>query len=99
MQSIRLRGTQDALEKEVQTDAVFVAIGLEPQNSAFSDVVGTDRFGYIVADESCCTSTDGVFVAGDARTKKLRQIITAAADGAGAAKQAFEYIKTFKHQA
>ena len=57
-------------------------IGLEPQNAAFADVVALDEQGYIIAGEDCRTSADGICAAGDCRTKSVRQITTAAADGA-----------------
>ena len=72
--------------------AVFVAIGQVPDNKAFSDYVDIDQMGYIVSDENCLTETEGLFVAGDCRTKKIRQVTTAAADGAVAALAACRYI-------
>ncbi len=60
----------------------------------FSNILELDKAGYIVADESCTTKVEGVFVAGDNRTKFLRQIITAASDGAIAAVQAANYVNT-----
>ena len=74
--------------------AIFIAIGLEPSNSIFSEFVELDEHGYIVADETCLTNVAGVFVAGDTRAKALRQIVTAAADGAVAAKNAVGYLNT-----
>lgn len=73
-------------------DGIFVAIGLLPATSAFSSIVETDRFGYIVAGEDCKTSCEGIFVAGDCRTKSVRQITTATADGATAALAAVRLI-------
>lgn len=72
--------------------ACFVAIGQIPDNKAFINVVELDKNGYIVANESCTTKTAGVFVAGDCRTKAVRQLTTAAADGAVAALAACKYI-------
>ncbi len=66
----------------LDTDAVFVAIGQEPHNDSFAELVRLDERGYIIADETCRTSTDGIFVAGDCRTKTVRQCTTAVADGA-----------------
>ncbi|MBR6701038.1 MAG: FAD-dependent oxidoreductase [Firmicutes bacterium] len=71
--------------KKLDVSAVFVAIGMVPDNGAFADVVELDDAGYIVADETCKTSCAGIFAAGDSRTKEVRQIITAASDGAVAA--------------
>lgn len=72
--------------------AIFIAIGLEPSNGIFSEFVELDEHGYIVADETCLTNLPGVFAAGDTRTKALRQIVTAAADGAVAAKNVVDYL-------
>ncbi len=77
---------------KLQVSAVFIAIGLEADNFIFSDIIQLDKNGYVVSDESCLTGISGVFVAGDTRTKKLRQIVTAAADGAVAAKNVVEYL-------
>ena len=79
-------------DKEVSLDGLFVAIGLEPKNSAFAEIAGLDANGYFDAGESCVTKTEGVFVAGDCRQKSSRQITTASADGAVAALAACRYI-------
>ena len=73
-------------------EAVFVAIGRVPNTSMFEDLVSIDSEGYIVADESCKTSAPGIFVAGDVRTKDLRQLVTAASDGSIAAMEAVKYL-------
>lgn len=78
--------------KELSIDGLFIAIGLIPQNEAFSNVIELDCRGYAVIDESCESATKGIFVAGDCRTKKIRQVTTAAADGAIAALAACDYI-------
>lgn len=72
--------------------AIFVAIGREPNTEIFEGFVKIDENGYIVAGEDCKTSRDGVFVAGDVRTKQVRQLVTAAGDGAVAAKMAVEFL-------
>lgn len=72
--------------------ACFVAIGQKPDNEAFKNVVRLDKDGYIVAGEDCLTGTEGVFAAGDCRVKTVRQLTTAAADGAAAAMAACKYI-------
>lgn len=77
---------------EIRLDGVFVAIGLLPQNDIFSDVVSLDAGGYVDATEDCLTNVEGIFVAGDCRTKRIRQVATAAADGAVAALAACNYI-------
>ncbi len=79
-------------EKQLQIDGMFVAIGLIPQNEAFSGIVNLDDRGYVSSDENCLTNADGIFVAGDCRTKKIRQVATAAADGAIAALAACDYL-------
>lgn len=80
-------------EKEVlQLDGIFVAIGQMPDNEAFAEEIGLDEKGYVKAGEDCLTKSDGIFVAGDCRTKKVRQLATAVADGAVAALAAVEYI-------
>lgn len=72
--------------------AVFVAIGRIPGTDFVRDFVKLDSEGYVVAGEDCKTSRDGVFVAGDCRTKDIRQLVTAAADGAVAAEMAVKYL-------
>lgn len=79
-------------EKTLYTSAVFVAVGLIPQNDLFAGKVDMDG-GYIAAGESCTTNVPGVFVAGDTRTKTLRQLVTATADGAIAATAAANYLE------
>ena len=76
--------------------AVFVAIGQIPDNKAFSNLVDLDKEGYIVADETCKTKTEGLFVAGDCRTKAVRQVVTAVADGGVAATNASLYIESLE---
>lgn len=86
---------QDKLtgEKTILTlDGVFVAIGQMPDNAAFAELISLDDKGYVTAGEDCLTKSDGIFVAGDCRTKKVRQLATAVADGAVAALAAVEYI-------
>ena len=71
---------------------MFVALGLIPQNEAFEGIISLDERGYVSSDENCLTTADGIFVAGDCRTKKIRQVATAAADGAVAALAACDYL-------
>lgn len=82
--------TEETITLLVQ--GVFVAIGQMPDNKDFADVAGLDDKGYVAAGEDCLTGTLGIFTAGDCRTKKVRQLATAAADGAVAALAAVEYI-------
>ncbi len=80
-------------DKEFKIDGLFIAIGQIPQNEIFKDLINLNEYGYIKALEDCKTNIDGIYVAGDCRTKKVRQLVTAASDGAVAAIEAFEYIK------
>ena len=73
-------------------DGLFVAVGLIPENEAFAGLARLDDFGYFASDESCTTASPGVFVAGDCRSKRVRQVTTANADGAVAAIAACRYI-------
>ncbi|MFP4698278.1 MAG: thioredoxin-disulfide reductase [Eubacteriales bacterium] len=82
--------TRENLDLEV--DGVFIAIGTVPHSELVKEVIVTDKNGYIKSDEGCRTNVDGVFVAGDVREKPLRQIITAAGDGATAVYSAEQYI-------
>ena len=75
-----------------QTNAVFVAIGQVPDNTKYINLVDLDKVGYIIANESCETKTPGLFVAGDCRTKEIRQVSTAIGDGAVAATKACKYL-------
>ena len=77
--------------------AVFVAIGQIPDNKAFENLVDLDKDGYIIADESCKTKTEGLYVAGDCRTKALRQVVTAVADGGIAATNACIYLESLEN--
>ena len=89
---VKLRNTKTGEDFSLALDGLFVAIGHAPENSAFSNITKLNEYGYIVADERCLTDTQGVFVAGDCRTKAIRQITTATADGAVAALAACRYI-------
>ena len=84
----KITGRQDTLE----TNGVFIAVGITPCSEAFRGLAEQDGQGYIKAGEDCCTSSPGVFAAGDVRTKMLRQIITAAADGANAVTSVERYL-------
>ena len=81
---------------ELACDGVFVAVGRKPDTELVQGKLALDDHGYIVADETTRTNVDGVFAVGDVRTKPLRQIVTAAADGAVASKFSLDYIKTLK---
>ena len=89
---LRLRSELDGSESRLAVDGAFLAIGTEPENGPFAVLAPLNEFGYIVSDESCRTPTEGVFAAGDCRTKAYRQIATAVADGATAALNACRYL-------
>lgn len=81
---------------ELSCDGLFVAVGRVPDTTLVKEQVALDEQGYIIADETTRTSVPGVFVVGDARTKPMRQIITAAADGATASKFVEEYLQSLE---
>lgn len=83
---------QDGVQREIPVSGLFVAIGHEPDLAAFADFLDRDAQGYAVSDEGCLTKTEGFFVAGDCRRKKIRQVTTAAADGAVAALAACAWL-------
>ena len=90
--AITLKRVSDGEEKSLAVDGMFVAIGLEPENEPFAELAELDRAGYFDASEDCSTKTPGVFVAGDCRQKRVRQVATAIADGATAAIAACRYL-------
>lgn len=85
---------KDGNVRRHEIPAVFVAIGQVPDNKAFENAVDLDSNGYIIADETCKTKTKGLFVAGDCRTKAVRQVSTAIGDGAVAATNACIYLES-----
>ena len=95
-EGLRLRNVDTGEETTLTVDGTFVCIGQIPENSAFADVVKLNDYGYVAAGEDCRpeTAIPGVFVAGDCRTKSIRQVTTATADGAVAALAACRYLDT-----
>ncbi len=89
---VKLNNTKTGESYSLPVDGLFVAIGHAPENECFKNVTALDKYGYIISDEACLTDTAGVFVAGDCRTKGVRQITTATADGAVAALAACRYL-------
>ena len=89
---VTLRRVADDTTYELAVDGLFVAIGLEPENAPFESVAALNEWGYVDAGEDCLTRTPGVFVAGDCRSKTVRQVTTATGDGAVAAIAACRYI-------
>ena len=80
--------------RTIEVNGLFIAIGRIPQNEIFAELVDLDDAGYIIASENCHTRTEGIYVAGDNRSKELRQLVTATADGAVAATEAVKYLST-----
>jgi thioredoxin reductase (NADPH) len=78
--------------KTIDVDGLFIAVGRVPENQNFAKLINLDKSGYVIADEDCNTNVSGIFVAGDNRVKKLRQLVTAASDGAVAATEVIKYI-------
>jgi len=89
---VKIENLKNGEKSVVSCDGVFVSIGREPITSIFKGKLDLDENGYIIADESTKTNVEGVFAAGDVRTKALRQVVTAASDGAVAAHYAEEYL-------
>lgn len=92
LEGLKIKNTKTGDESTLKVEGVFVAIGQKPENECFANLTKLNDYGYIVADESCLTDTEGVFVAGDCRTKAIRQVTTASSDGAIAALAACRYI-------
>ena len=82
--------------KQINVSGLFIAVGLVPENQNFAKIIEIDKAGYIKAREDCKTNVEGIFVAGDNRVKSLRQLVTAASDGAVAATGAIKYINQQK---
>ena len=92
LKGVTVKNLQTGEEEFIPADGIFVSIGRKPSTELFRGQIELDNGGYIVADESTRTNIPGVFAVGDVRTKQVRQIITAAADGAVAAHYAEEYL-------
>ena len=93
VEALRLRQTKTGEEKRLDVDGVFIAVGIAPESELYAGQIELDEQGYIRADESGQTSVPGVFAAGDVRTKALRQILTAASDGANCVASAERYLQ------
>lgn len=96
LEAVVVKNKETGELREIPVAGLFIAIGQEPDNKDFEDVALLDKAGYIDAGEDCKTKTPGVFVAGDCRTKSVRQLTTAASDGAVAALAACAYISSKK---
>lgn len=90
---IKIKNVKTDKIEEIETDALFISIGREPNTTIFKGQLSIDASGYIEADETTKTNIPGVFAAGDIRTKYFRQIVTAASDGATAAHFVEEYLE------
>ena len=89
---LQLRNEQTGELTEISVDGAFLAVGLQPENEPFAALAGLNDWGYFDTAEDCCTATPGLFVAGDCRSKRIRQVVTAAGDGAIAAMAACRYL-------
>ena len=99
VEALRLRQTKTGEERRLDVDGVFIAVGIAPESELYAGQLELDEQGYIRADESGQTSVPGVFAAGDVRTKALRQILTAASDGANCVASAEKYLLRTKERA
>ena len=89
---VRVRSTKDGSERDIACAAVFIAIGMRPNTEFLEGALPLDETGYIIADERGATQVQGVFAAGDVRTKVLRQAVTAVSDGAVCADEIAEFL-------
>lgn len=96
VQSLLIENVRTGKQEELFVDGVFVAVGIIPASDVLRDAADCDEKGYVVAGEDCVSSTPGIFAAGDVRKKKLRQIVTAVADGANAITSVLEYLSEAK---
>lgn len=92
---LKIRNVKTQEESLIGTDGVFIAVGLVPNTDRFKDLTALDEGGYVIAGEEGITQTPGVFAAGDIRTKALRQVVTAVADGANAVNSVQRYLMDF----
>ena len=96
LKGIKTEEEKTGQQRVLDVDGMFVAIGLVPQNEIFADIMTLDERGYADAGEDCITSGTGIFAAGDCRRKRIRQVTTAAADGAIAALAACDYVDSLR---
>jgi thioredoxin reductase (NADPH) len=96
VKGVRLQDVNTATERVIDTSGVFIFVGLKPQTDFLQRLIDVDRGGFIITDENMKTSLEGVFACGDCRQKKLRQIVTACAEGAIAASMALEFVEEVK---
>ena len=92
VEGVKLLQVAEHTQENLSVEGVFIAVGMHPNTEAFRDTVVCDDRGYVIAGEDCATETQGIFAAGDLRTKQVRQIITAVADGACAVASVERYL-------
>ena len=90
---LKLHNDATGENSEIKVDGAFLAVGLMPENEPFASLEKLNDWGYFDTDESCVTKTPGIFVAGDCRSKRIRQVVTASSDGAIAAMAACRYLE------
>lgn len=96
VEGVKLSHVTEKTQEDLSVEGVFIAVGMHPNTEAFHNVVPCDEQGYIIAGEDCVTRTGGIFAAGDLRTKQVRQIVTAVADGACAVTSVERYLTAQK---
>ena len=96
VEAVEIKDVKTNKTTNIKTDAVFILVGMTPNSDIVKDIVKLDEKGYILTDDGMHTSVKGIFAAGDVRKKLLRQIITAAGDGATAAFNAEHYVESIK---
>ncbi len=96
VEAVKIKNVKTGESKNLPLDGVFIAVGINPTNSLVLGLVDVNEKGYVTAGEDCRTAMPGLFVAGDLRSKNLRQIVTAVADGANAVTSAEAYLNTLK---
>ena len=96
VQSVNISNKKTGEQSSINVNGVFMAVGILPNTEGMEGLPDTDDTGYIIAGEDGITSIPGVFAAGDVRTKALRQVITACADGANCITSASHYLETLK---
>ncbi len=95
VEGLKLRDIKKEEDRRLAVDGVFIAVGIVPDTKLVKELVSCDEAGYVLAGEDCVTDRPGIFAAGDVRKKPLRQIVTAAADGANAAVSAGKFCRNF----
>ena len=96
LKGLKLHNDATGEEQEIAVDGAFLAVGLMPENDAFAHLCGLNPWGYFDVGEDCATGTPGIYVAGDCRSKTVRQVTTAAGDGAIAATNACRYLQAME---